>query len=258
MKRLLATILTLSMFFVAISFSGCSNSEKPDPDKYSDYVCYDYHLACLDAHEGKSEAKAFYNDTSYTVWYRKPVGITDEQFVCAWVKGVHPLSTPFLAIMQNPDNYVDVFQEWTVKQIEIYYVDINRSSHIWEENEPARTPIKTLTTVTDELFISEMINFITDEDYNGKFEAPEGYYRESYNTEESYKLYLRIKFNESENIVWDSEIKSFVSEKDQNRYILIDKGRTTAFDEGSQYVVINSLDNLTKTISDTIDALITD
>lgn len=220
MKRTFAIILT---FAVVLLISGCSSSNAPDPSKYSEYVCYDYHLACLDAYAQTAYTTVEFDDLKYGIKYRKPVGESDEQFICALVGQKHPLSSPRIIIMQNPNYYIDVFKDWTIKSIELYSKDLRYPKPLWDEDEPARTPSKVLNANTDAVVFDEFINFITGDEYSEKHIRNEDFEREIPN--DDYVLYIRVHFNESDNIVWDSTVNSYVSHQTTAREISIDKGR---------------------------------
>lgn len=246
------------IIFVALSIllSGCSAKGAFEVDKYKDYKCFDYHLACLDAHEQKANTTVWFDDLKYSIWYRKPVGESDEQFICASVRQEHPLSSTEIVVMQNPNGHIDVFSEWTIEKIELYCIDLRNSKPLWDEDEPAITPAKVLNTNTDAVVFDEFINFLTNEGYLDKYILNDNFKRETPN--DDYVMYIRVHFNESENIVWDSPVNSYVHKQTQARNIAIDKGRCP---EGiaapsSLMVSIEDFPNLQKFVSGTIDALI--
>lgn len=253
MKRILAVTLTLSIILVTASFSGCGSSNTPDPSKYSEYVCYDYHLACLDAQEQKANTTIEFDDLKYTIWYRKPVGDSDEQFICASVRQQHPLASTAFVIMQNPNNHIDVFEDWTIKSIELYSIDLKNYKPLWDEDEPARTPASIISTNTDTVVFGELVNFITNDEYSGKHIMNEDFEREIPN--DDYVLYIRVHFNESDNIVWDSTVSSYVSHQTVEREITIDKGRIPEgiADRNSLDVSIETCPQLFEWISTSIE-----
>lgn len=249
MKRTLFLLVCLT-----ILLSGCNSQKVTQTDKYKEYKCFDYHLACLDAEEEKSKAVVELDGIGYTFLYRKPVGESDEKFICSSVSQQHPLSSPMLVIMQNPNNYIDVFKEWTIKKIELYCVDLKSTKPLWDEDEPARTPASVMTATTDVTIFNELTNFITDENYSEKYILKGNSKRETPN--DNYVIYIRVHFNESNNIVWDSTVNSYISA--QSRDITIDKGRTPEgiASPNSLSVSVNSFTNLSSWISATIDQLL--
>lgn len=238
---------------------GCNMEDTPEPSKYREYICYDYHLVCLNAYEQKAQSNVFYNDLEYVVQYRKPVGISDEQFICVWVKQTHPLALPELVLMQPAEKHIDVFSDWTIKKIEIYYVDLKKSIPIYEEDEPARTPAGILSTSNDPVILSEFVEFVTNASYSDKFVVQKNISREKLNEDDTYKLYIRVHFNEAENIVWDSTIHCYITAQTTERYIVIDKGRNPSELSSSNpiSVSIDDFPALSTWITTTINQLIT-
>ncbi len=244
------------MACLTILLSGCNSQEALDVDKYKDYKCFDYHLACLNAYEQKAKTTVEFNDLEYTIWFRKAVDESDEHFICASVRQRHPLASTEIVITQNPENYIDVFEDWTIKSIELYCIDLRSSKPLWDEDEPARTPAKILNTTTDSAVSDELIDFITNKDCLEKYVLQEDYIREIPN--ENYVMYTRVQFNESDNIVWDSCVSSYVSVQTQAQDITIDKGRCPdgIAAPNSLAVSIEDYPNLQERISETIDNLI--
>jgi hypothetical protein len=246
-------ILLFLLTFITILLSGCNAQEVIQTNKYKEYKCFDYHLACLDADENKLKSMIEVDSVGYTILYRKPIGESDEKFICSSVSKQHPLSSTELVIMQNPDNYIDVFAEWTIKKIELYCINLYNTIPLWDENEPARTPASIMSTTTDVAVFDELINFVTDVNYFEKYTLKENFTREMPN--DDYVIYIRVHFNESDNIIWDSEISSYVSEQKKYRDITIDKGRVPEgiASKNTLSVQINSFANLSNWISTTID-----
>ncbi len=257
MRKALILYISLLLVFNLVLSTGCSNEGEIDVDKYRNYICYDYHLSCLDAKESKAYLDVEKEDVSYRIWYRQPNSVNDENFVCASVRMNFPLASPDLVVMQNPDKYVDVWKDWTITKVEIYYQDINDAKPLWEENEPSRTPAEIIGTITDTEVFAELVDFVTNDNYSNKVEIPENYKRETYG-DGSLKLYIRVHFEESETIVWDSEIDCYVSQQGKLRYIAIDKGRIPdgIASPKAHTVLINELSKLTTSISWLVDGFV--
>ena len=249
----------VSAFWVLLfaMFSGCNSQQEIASEEYKDYICYDYHLSCLDAKESKVYSDVKKDDISYRIWYRQPVGADDEQFVCASIRMRSPLAFPDLVVMQNPDHYVDVLKEWTISKVEIYYQNSKKSKQLWEEKEPARTPTAIVGTITEPEVFAELVDFVTNDDYSDKLSLPEGYLLETYRNDDILRLYIRVHFKESITIVWESTIDCYVSQQNPLRYIAIDKGREPVglASMNSRTVLINDLGKLTAAISEQIDKL---
>ena len=132
MKRTL--LIILSILFLSGSLSGCASNRISITDKYCNYKCYDYHLACLNESYPFAYEERYYNDDfadyKYKIVFRKPLNTSDEQFICAHVKWIVMLEPGWKnVIMQNPDNYIDVLNDWTIKQIIIYGDELMTLKH---------------------------------------------------------------------------------------------------------------------------------
>ena len=95
---------------------------------------------------------------------------------------------------------------------------------------------------------------LTDHDTEA---LPDGYTVEHRNDETYYVFYIRIHFNESENIVWDSELISFLSEEGQDRIIQVDMGRkpNDLATPSSKNTSIGDYAHLYSWISDALDGI---
>ena len=105
------------LFFLVTTIlwlSSCAQS-RINPEKYTSYICYDYHLACLNVENGSAAAKITYREVDGTegtayARFRKISEVSDDQFVYASVSWQLLIGYPQRVIMQNPDKYVDVLQ----------------------------------------------------------------------------------------------------------------------------------------------------
>ena len=199
-------------------------------EDYINYRCYDYHLACLDAYDQVDNTFIKEDVKEYSVYFRKPVGTSDGQFVCARVANF--LGPPNYVIFQNPDDYVNVLEEWTIKKIELYYIgghygdENNTGRRIGESDEPAAIPTEIIATCTEPAIFSELVDFVLNPDYSGTESYTAGYYMQSIEPKEGFRgFYIRIHFNESSVIVWDSDVSSNVHKETGERVVTIDKGR---------------------------------
>lgn len=234
-----------------------NQSQSIDAEKYTSYVCYDYHLACLDAESDGATAEVTCSEddgTGHTskVRFRQIIGASDDQFISATVLPGLLLGASEHVVMQNPDNYVDVLADWTIKTIELYYVDYK---HPIEQDELATIPSRVLASTSDMTCASELKECIlADHDTEA---LPDGYTVEHRNDETYYVFYIRIHFNESENIVWDSELISFLSKEGQDRIIQVDMGRkpNDLATPSSKNTSIGDYAHLYAWISDAIDSI---
>ena len=108
MKRTLIVLLSLTLLFLP----GCGR--KIQPDKYVNYVCYDHLLTSIDVEEKLERAVIERGTSKYNVAYRLLPDISDDQMV--YMSVALFLSPITYYIMQNPDNYVNVWTDWTIKK----------------------------------------------------------------------------------------------------------------------------------------------
>ena len=238
MKKILCIVLSVLM--VILPLSACGKGTDMDPEKYSNYVCYDSLLTCIGDISETVEIKRNTGRT-YRFTYRKIPDVSDDQFIFTTmypVSAFNLLGTPEFKdisyVFQNPDNYIDVLEEWTIKEIQIYYRDHAQRLKDEEENScyPRTTGI--LATTNDETCIQELLSFITIEEdicYGDELLKREDfqvtYYDWDGNSEVSTELYIRIIFNESEYIVWNTMVHGISNQYNQDElYFQINRDRT--------------------------------
>jgi hypothetical protein len=228
MKKVKACLIKACSVFLAVilvlSFCGCSREYLPS-EKYASYVCYDYQLACLSVDTKKSkETTVTYTyeyvennvtDGSVLVIYQKIPDVSDDQFISGHVRTAPILDVGSYAVLQNPDNYVDVMQDWTIRKIELYYVRVK------QQNQSAIVPDKVIASTSDAECLSACKEFVLNgEDTETNLDG----YVSEYDTSR-WQFYMRVYFNESKNIVWEAQIRSYFSDELQDRLIYVDKGR---------------------------------
>ena len=182
-------------------------------EKFLQYKSYDYHLKCLEVDENESPYHTASFDlgdgnvTTKSVKYRKIIGADESQFVFA-----HPASSTLTntgvdgVVMQNPENYVDVFNDWTIDRIELFY-DKNAS-----ENNVANTcvvPTEVMRYTRNEKVIQEFKNFILSEKTSEELQNPYAYEGGPPLEDICADFYIRVYFKESESIVWETRIDHY-------------------------------------------------
>lgn len=209
------------ILLAACCLCGCIS--KPVSRKYVNYQLYDDHLYCTDAEEKSVRATCHSNNSYGHFDARKLKEVSDEQFICARYKGRYFSTSYVNVILQNPDNYVDVINEWTISSIELYlYVNP-------EKDEIARTPDKIVVSTDNQDVICELLDFLNNDEFNNDeyvlweyFNPIASYDNYGQTDGYEYELFLRVHFEEAENIVWDTGILSGF--RDQNfRNIMVDR-----------------------------------
>ena len=250
--KTLAKIIAFSIIVCIISSCGTFESP-PDPNKYVNYVCHDYHLSCLDTYKKSEGTSIKRGNVKYYVSFKKPVGESDEQFVCASVSQFLG-GRPDKRIFQPAEGYVDVYRDWTIKKIELFiqYFD---DDDVIDNDEFAEVPSKVLSSTTDATVFNELADFITNPEYSETYKYQKGVLRERLHDQE-YWLYIRVYFNESDTIVWESKVRSLIFPQAEQRRITIDKGQPDdSVGTGTQDVFIDDFPNLLNWISDALDEL---
>jgi len=219
-------ILIIITIVIITIFPGCTASHH-NTEKYLSYVCYDNNLFCIKALPISGTSKTTKNDNGdvnnieYSVQYRKVANVSDDLFICASFYPPIPLAGPELLILQNPKYYFDIWSEWSIKKLEIYYTDIRNSKQLWEEENPARSPTDIISTSFESETINEFAGFIKNSADAPVCEIPDQCVNEEFDVHGNYRLFLRVAFNECDSIIWDGEVNCYTSKDNNNTYITI-------------------------------------
>lgn len=166
--------------------TGCQQ-EAFDTEKYESYRLYDKFLVCLDS-ESEASTSVEYAGKEYHVTFYKVKGVSDDQFIYANIDESIPLAPSHWCVLQNPDNYVDVWSEWTVKEIQICTSDTILATttsqlcaqdlSLLNRTEPVKlpdTPSKYLTTLSIRVIFeeSESIIWVSHVEYRQNTETGE-------------------------------------------------------------------------------------
>ena len=227
MKKICLCLVLVMLITATI---GCKRKEEPAPSKYKEYICSDINLVCIDV--GKKyerETDRFLGGGYRDFTYYTPKGTSDDQFVCVTITDLFRCSTTY--VLQNPKDLVDVWTDWTVREIQVYYPvsEIDPFS-----GEIARIPAGILASTTDAECIAQLIHCIASEETRDFAEVREeadadgGLYRKDLDGDSSKKtrIYIRVFFNESESIVWDSQIGCYRNVFTEKQYLILNKDDT--------------------------------
>lgn len=158
--------------------------------RYDNYKCYDYNLKCTDL-RGWSEYRDIPGESNIKRTYYKIGRESKKQFIggqnIAWFS-VEPIR-----VLQNPDSYVDVFNDWTVEKMEF----VSRNNNVYD-------------TLTDESIIEEFKGFVNSDKTEQELTSPYRYINE--NIPGQSKL-IRIYYEESHNIFWAAEVVRYSSDE---------------------------------------------
>lgn len=200
-------ILWLSTVMAAILVG---QFQKPTvTDAYADYAVCDSLLVSVATEE---DVFRWENGDWGSFYYQKIPGLEDDAFV--WAEMVHGDFFPDRQwhVLQNPDNPVDVWTDWTVREIQIYSLSYSFQSD--ERFNKDNVAGNTVATIMDAACLQEIVTFATSEELrelSGTRESMDsvGDLSNAYfaNTPgQPLYLYLRVIFNEAEGIAWDTPI----------------------------------------------------
>lgn len=208
-------IFTLLIIFVCLIFlSGCYDGGEIIADDYTDYICYDNHLVSLKCYKNRGVGKRFEDDgdTEITAFYKKIVDESDEQFIVALRRASIPfLDSPTALILQNPNNYIDPFEDWSIEKIEVYYRRLKSPLPPSDDAWLAPTKSGVIATSDDNIICTEFTDFIKNSDVSDttiQTDIPKTL------LDDDYVFRIRVYFNESKNIVWDSSLDYLLDSQD--------------------------------------------
>ena len=183
------SILIIVIIILAVKMAVDSAPSIKNPNKYANYKRYDYHLECIAI--GNSTKIVDRDDFDGVVRYAKIYSVSEDQFVCLR-QSSFLVRDPNLIVLQNPDNYVDVFNEWTVKKMEL--TDTNGN---------------VINTLTEQDIIDNFKEFINSEKTSQERIEPWSYFGDNKVDVSHYNI--RIYYEESENIYWEIEVSHYTS-----------------------------------------------
>lgn len=190
-------------------------------DAYADYVCRDYHLVCTSKEEYQGVYSIDYKGVTYRCDYYSIEGVSDEQFIFARVQP-RLLGVPGENyILQSPENEIDVLDEWTMRKYEIYYTDSNEEENqdvsIYDDREELIKRV--VLSDSKEDVLQELKETLANVEEETNFRIDSGYKR--IYPGEAVRYYLRIYFDEAEEIVWETKLVFYQSKTDDSDIIII-------------------------------------
>ena len=187
-------MIRMGFLVIAVALASLPSScqqEAFDTEKYESYVLYDCHLECLDW-ETEANASVVYANRTYNVTFCKVKGEPEDQFIYANIADLTPFSPSGWFVLQNPENYVDIWSEWTVKEIQIY-----TEEEVEAESSGAYTQ-NIIATTANQVCAQELSRMNRVESADPSTETPSVRLSE---------LRIRVIFQESEVIVWNSNVE---------------------------------------------------
>ena len=215
MKTIIKFLFT--SFLVLGILPGCAScifSSKIIED-YKDYRCYDYHLRYLNTSKSIGKYKREEANTIYNIDYKKIIGEDETEMIGATISSTAGAfsSGYYPRVLQNPKMYFSIIDDWTIEKIQFCLYNITKDEEqgvIFESS--------------DSNDIEAFRTLLSLDDYS-IWKPDSGYVNELSKTGDEKQLYLRIVFSESENVVWETEIKSYFNQSLNERVFSIDLGK---------------------------------
>ena len=206
-----------SYFFLVLGIllgsASCVFSSKIIED-YKDYRCYDYHLKYLNTSKSIGKYTLENANTIYNIDYKKIIGEDDAEMIGAEISSTEGAfsSGYYPRVLQNPQTYFSIIDDWTIEKLQfcLYNITKEEQSVIFESS--------------DANDIEAFRTLLSSEDHS-IWKPDGGYVNELSKSGDEQQLYLRIVFSESQNVVWETEIKSYFHQSLDERVFSIDLGK---------------------------------
>ena len=197
------------VFSALCDFFSWENPNVDDPESpYNGYILYDLHLQPREVDRTKnikSQRQTNKNSSYGSVSYRTIVGAESEQFVCIDYSGAL-FSVPDPYVVQNPENYVDVLQEWDIRSVEFYVDDSKNPAVPYDEQDAFKKNDRKLLGTLSQLAVSQLQSFVGVGSGNDEYVPSE---EDKEPGEPHCDFYIQINFRQSENIVWEMHVRCY-------------------------------------------------
>ena len=233
-KFLFTSFLVLS---ILLGSASCVFSSKIIED-YKDYRCYDYHLKYLNTSKSIGKYKLEEDNTVYNIDYRKIIGEDETEMIGARISSTAGAfsSGDYPRVLQNPQMYFSIIDDWTIEKMQFCLYNITKDeeqSVIFESSDANDIEaFRTLLSLKNPSI----------------WKPDDGYMNELSKDGDEKQLYLRIVFSESENVVWETEIKSYFNPSLGERVFSVDLGKEIHGYSDSCVKMIKTEDPMLKTL----------
>lgn len=197
-------------------------------DEFSDYVCVDSHLVSIATKRDIGYYETQVSDSEYRLTYSLIKGHKRDEFLTVSMRHITLFSSCEEHVLNAPGNDTNPLEDWQINEIQIYSID-RRDKRNNQHGPFSRVKaqdyyINTLAISNDEKLIADTKKHILSEDRVNLLKFLEEN-RSSYDNirevefDGSVRIKLRLIFNESKSIVWESEI-SLYRNKDTGEYVV--------------------------------------
>lgn len=228
-------VILCTVLFFAVSYV-------PETDVYSNYEVVDANLTWKNTGRMLGKYTAQEQEVSVNYKYKKIRGEDKDTFIGAWRQPDMLFSGGTNVILVSPNTALDVFKDWTVKEIELFLVDsyTNSKDSPFIDYEPSDIQRVTIANTDNEDIIDEFIMLMEEEPESAKIS--DDYLDEKPLPQNNVKrpLYcgIRIHFDDSDGIVWEARLR--ICNSDGVRRIFIER---LLLDPCGEKVVFNEIGN---------------
>jgi len=214
MKKMIGFLFTSFLLLgILLGSASCIFSSKT-VEEYKDYRCYDYHLRYLNTSKSIGKYTLEQDNTVYNIDYKKIIGEDEAKLIGAEISSTAGAFSSGYdpRVLQNPNTYVSIIDDWTIEKMQFCLYDITKEERnvIFESGD------------ADD--IAAFRTLLSSDDHS-VWKPDSGYVNELSKSGDEKQLYLRIVFSESENVVWETEIKSYFNQSLDERVFSIDLGK---------------------------------
>ena len=238
MKKIIKFLFTSFLVLgILLGSTSCIFSSKIIED-YKDYCCYDYHLRYLNTSKSIGKYKLEEDNTVYNIDYKKIIGEDETEMIGATISSTAGAfsSEYYPRVLQNPQTYFSIIDDWTIEKMQFCLYNITK-----EEEQGV------IFESSDANDIEAFRTLLSSEDHS-IWKPDSGYVNELSKSGDEKQLYLRIVFFESENVVWETEIKSYFNQSLDERVFSIDLGEEILGYSDSSVKMIKTEDLMLKTL----------
>ena len=230
------TYLLLFAGLFLLSLSACTFFYQSDINTFWEYTCRDPHLTYLKA--SKICGRGYVAKSKERLYaFRTIKGEEDRGFIAGQSGYGYPLSgRDYHSVYQSPDNTISVLDDWTIREIRLYPADSGVGppwKNTFESNDPHTlygdaAPKEAVeefrALVNHPVTKGENIIAFTFDEKLGQFVDAQGRISDTSDT----AWCLRVFFNESDTIVWDTEASSTWDPQGiGGRWLYLELGRGT-------------------------------
>ena len=246
MKRMLKSLFT-SFIVIGILIGSVSCSRTIEA--YKDYRCYDYHLRYLNTSQSIGTYEQKEDNTVYNIDYKKIIGEDEVKMIGAEISSTTGAfsSGYYPRVLQNPQKYFSIIDAWTIEKMQFRIYNITQSTDegvVFESSD------------SEDI---EAFQTLLSLENQSVWKPDSGYVNELSKMDDEKQLYLRIVFSESENIVWETEIKSYFDASNNERIFTIDLGKETHGYGNSGAKMIKTTDSILQLLfTEAINQIVSD